>query len=365
MKVSFPAMRGTIGGREYFNCLMRLSAIPKMFTFRDWVEFTPEQRDQRILNKNRVPHIARYILDNEDGYLFSSITSSYKCDVKFNPIEGEDSLGTLEMEFEQANFVINDGQHRCAAIAHALKENPALGEETISVLLFPYESLDRVQQMFSDLNRFVVKTSRSLDILYDKRDPLSRIMLEVCEKVPAFERMVDKDAISLPVRSPKLFTLTALYDATRELLDISDPDDEKNFHAEAVTRVVDFWIAVSKAIPEWMEVKSGTLRSIDLRQDKICAHAVVLRAIGAVGNQLMKERPLDWKAGLLGLTQVDWRKSNRDWENVCIVANSVVSNRQARIATRAYIKEKMGLTLNDVEERSRMRPESHANKQGE
>ena len=185
MKVSFPAMRGVIGGREYFNCLMRLSAIPKMFTFRDWEEFTPEQREQRILNKNRIPHIASYMLDNEDGYLFSSITASYKCEVKFNPIGGEDSLGTLEMEFEQANFVINDGQHRCAAIAHALKQNPALGEETISVLLFPYVNRERVQQMFSDLNRFVAKTSRSLDILYDKRDPLSRIILEVCEKVQA------------------------------------------------------------------------------------------------------------------------------------------------------------------------------------
>lgn len=361
MKVSFPAMRGVIGGREYFNCLMHLSAIPKMFTFRDWEEFTPEQREQRILNKNRVPHIARYILDNEEGYLFSSITASYKCEVKFNHIEGEDSLGTLEMEFEQANFVINDGQHRCAAIAHALKENPALGEETISVLLFPYENLNRVQQMFSDLNRFVVKTSRSLDILYDKRDPLSRIMLEVCEKVPVFKSMVDKDAVSLPARSQKLFTLTALYDATRELLDISDSDDEDNsFHAEAVTRVTDFWNAVSNAMPEWIEVKNGTLRSIELRQEKICAHAVVLRAIGAVGYQLLKERPKDWQAGLSGLSQIDWRKSNPDWDNVCIIANSVVSNRQARIATRAYIKEKLGLTLSDVEERSRRRPESHA-----
>jgi DNA sulfur modification protein DndB len=339
---------------------MRLSAIPKMFTFRDWEEFTPEQREQRILNKNRIPHIASYMLDNEDGYLFSSITASYKCEVKFNSIGGEDSLGTLEMEFEQANFVINDGQHRCAAIAHALKQNPALGEETISVLLFPYENLGRVQQMFSDLNRFVAKTSRSLDILYDKRDPLSRIILEVCEKVPAFKNMVDKDAVSLPARSQKLFTLTALYDATRELLDISDPDDEENnnFHAAAVIQVTDFWNAVSNAIPEWIEVKNGTLRSIELRQEKICAHAVVLRAIGAVGYQLLKERPTDWQAGLSGLTQIDWRKSNPDWDNVCIIANSVVSNRQARIATRAYIKEKLGLTLSDVEERSRRRPES-------
>ena len=125
MRVSFPAMQGVIGQRTYYACLMKLSAIPKMFTFRDWAEFTPEDREQRILNKNRVPGMAKYIVDNEDGYIFSSITASYKCEVEFKPI-GDKGLGVLEMEFEEANFVINDGQHRSAAIAYALKENPAL-----------------------------------------------------------------------------------------------------------------------------------------------------------------------------------------------------------------------------------------------
>src|SRR6266851_4756346 len=103
MKVTFPAMQGRIGQRTYYSCLMKLSTVPKMFTFRDWAEFTPEDREQRILNKKRVPDIAKYILDNEDGYIFASITASYKCDVKFTPSDLNSSLGQLEMEFEDAN----------------------------------------------------------------------------------------------------------------------------------------------------------------------------------------------------------------------------------------------------------------------
>ncbi len=140
MKIKFPAMQANIRQRTYYVTVMKLSAIPKMFTFRDWIEFTPEDREQRVLNKNRIPDIARYILDNKDGYLFSSITASYKCPVKFEPVNA-DGLGFLEMDFEDANFVINDGQHRCAAIHQALQANPALGEESMSVLLFPYESV--------------------------------------------------------------------------------------------------------------------------------------------------------------------------------------------------------------------------------
>lgn len=350
MRVSFPAMQGIIGQKTYYGCLMKLATIPKMFTFRDWIEFTPEQREQRVLNKKRVPDIAKYMLDNEDGYLFSSITASYKCPVRFKPMTEGSSIGELEMEFEDANFVINDGQHRCAAIAHAIKQNPALAEESISVLLFPYESLPRVQQMFSDLNRFVAKTSKSLDILYDKRDATSRVTLEIIERVPVFKGMVDMDSVSLPIRSKKLFTLSSIYDATEELLGFTD----ELHHNEAAAKAIDFWNAVAKAIPEWGRVKNdpSPTAALELRQEKICAHSVVLRALGAVGHDLVTTYPSNWKERLLELTTIDWRKVNTEWENVCIIANSVVSNRQARQATKAYLKRKLAMELNDAEQRA-------------
>jgi DNA sulfur modification protein DndB len=351
MKVSFPAMEGTIGQRTYYTCLMKLNAIPKMFTFRDWAEFTPEDRDQRILNKKRIPDIARYIVDNEDGYVFSSITASYKCPVTFKSMAGHEELGLLEMEFEEANFVINDGQHRCAAIAHAIKQNPALGDESISVILFPYESKSRVQQMFSDLNRNVAKTSKSLNILFDHRDELAHVTLAVTEKVPVFKDMVEKDAVSIPVRSRKLFTLAALYDANEELLK-HQIGKEEGTRMALINIATDYWTSVSKAIPDWVKVKDGELRAMELRQESISAHAVVLRALGAVGSELMEQDPTGWKGRLLELTSIDWSKKNREWEGVCIVANSVVSNRQARLATKAYLKRHLELQLNDAEERT-------------
>ncbi len=351
MKVSFPAMVGQIGQRTYYSCLMKLNAIPKMFTFRDWVEFTPEDREQRVLNKHRVPEIAKYMLDNEDGYLFASITASYKCPVEFKQTDGYENIGTLEMEFEEANFVINDGQHRCAAIAQAVKENPTLGEESISVLLFPYENRERVQQMFSDLNRYVVKTSKSLNILFDKRDRMAQVTLEVCERVPVLKEMVDKDAISLPLRSRKMFSLAALYDANEELLKY-EKDDEGSSPTAMVKQACEYWVAVSKAIPEWGKVKSGELKALEVRQENISTHAVVLRALGAVGADLMRDEPSGWKGRLLELTNVDWSKKNPEWQNVCIIANSVVSNRQARLATKAYLKRQLGLALSETEERA-------------
>src|SRR5438094_679777 len=125
MRVSFPAMQGHMGQRRYYATIMSLAEVPRLFKFNDWEQFSPEMRAQRVINKTRVPDIAKYILDNEDGYLFSSITASFDgSTLKFLPAAPDQDVGTLEMELDRAEFIINDGQHRCAAIAAALKENP-------------------------------------------------------------------------------------------------------------------------------------------------------------------------------------------------------------------------------------------------
>lgn len=349
MYVHVPAMRGKIGSRTYYACLMPMSAIPNLFKFTDWAGFTPEDREQRVLNEKRVPELRDYINENDEDYIFSSITASYKSAPVFDPAPNgngmDGAIGVLKLKLGD-ELIINDGQHRCAGIAEALKDNPNIGDHTISVLLFPWESKERVQQMFSDLNRFVQKTSKSLDILYDKRDKISAATLAALDQVPVFRDLTDKDSVSLKSKSTKLFTLAALYDANRELL---KGREEEDVLANAAM-LTSYWSAVAKHMPDWTSVQSQHKQAAELRAEKISSHSTVLRALGGLGLELMKDE--NWPARLGGLGNIDWSKKNPDWENVCIVANSVVSNRQARAATKAYIKGKLGMDLTDGEKRS-------------
>jgi DNA sulfur modification protein DndB len=341
-----------MGGRQYFTISLSLAEVPRFFRFNDWEQCTPELRAQRVLNKSRVPDIMKYILDNEDGYLFSSITASYSSDVtvKFTPATENSDLGTLEMELENLELIINDGQHRSAGIAAAIKENPALGKDRISVLLFPMENLERLQQMFTDLNRYAHKTSKSLDILYDHRDNLSALTMDLSEKVDVFRGLVDKEKITIPLRSDKLFTLSTLYDANEELLgEKIDKRGTKDYEAK-LSLATEYWTALSGSITDWRKVKDGDLKAPALRQEKINTHAVVMRALGGAGSALIDEHPNDWSERLEALRHVDWRKSvgskvNPLWDNVCITAGSVVSNRQARVQTLAVLKKILGLTI--------------------
>src|SRR5690554_3397295 len=167
---SFPAVRGRQAGREYFITMCPLKLIIKLFLF-DEEELPPEYRAQRVLNKARVPDIINYIVENPTDYVFSSLTASIDGELIFEAFDGLD-LGTLHVPMD-ARFLLNDGQHRRAAIEEAIKINPSLANETISLVIFQDHKLERSQQMFADLNKHAVNTTKSIGILYESRDPMA------------------------------------------------------------------------------------------------------------------------------------------------------------------------------------------------
>ena len=175
--LTFTAIRGIQAGREYYSAMCPLKVVAKIFIFDD-EEISPALRAQRTLNKSRIPEIARYVVENPKGYTFSSLTASIDGKVRFEPY-GKDgtskNLGRLLIPMT-SRFLINDGQHRRAAIEEALKERPELGDETLSVVFFLDAGLKRSQQMFADLNRHAIRPTKSIGILYDHRDNLSCLL---------------------------------------------------------------------------------------------------------------------------------------------------------------------------------------------
>ncbi len=128
-------------------------------------------------------------------------------------------------------------------------------------------------------------------MLYDRRDNLSALTMEVSEHVDVFRDMVDKEKVTIPRRSPKLFTISALYEANEELLGKKVPEQGSPLYAEILRRAVKYWTELSKIIGDWQKVKNGTLSASELRQEKINTQqaraatlAVLLREIGESPN---------------------------------------------------------------------------------
>ncbi|WP_240882611.1 DNA sulfur modification protein DndB, partial [Pseudomonas aeruginosa] len=171
---TFPCVRGMQAGRPCYIAMCPMRLVPRIFVFNE--ENVPaDLRAQRKLNLARVPEIASYLVENRTDYTLSAITASVNATVQFDPFSDTGSgqnIGTLSIPMD-AQILINDGQHRRAAIEQAIQENPELGYDNIPVLFFIDDGLQRSQQMFADLNKHAVRPSDSISTLYDHRDHIS------------------------------------------------------------------------------------------------------------------------------------------------------------------------------------------------
>jgi len=331
-------------------CPLRL--IPKIFLFdEDEAELPPELRAQRMLNRSRIPEITQYIVDNRDDYVFSALTASIDADVDFEPLgrSGHESMiGLLHVPMD-AKFIINDGQHRRAAIVDALKEQPDLGDESISVVFFLDRGLERCQQMFADLNRHSIRPSRSLGVLYDHRDAMAKLVRLVVLKSSFFKDLVEMERTTLSPRSRKLFTLSALYHATEELLADSELSDQE---ADART-AISYWESVASHIPEWQFVRNRKMSSGEVRRDFIHSHGIAIHALGRAGRALMKRYPKTWKDKLAALDDIDWSRSNAElWEGRAMIGGRVSKAAQNVTLTTNVIKNQFALELTPEELRA-------------
>ena len=272
---TFPAIRGIQAGREYYITMCPLRLIPKIFLF-DEEELSPEIRAQRILNRARVPQISQYIVNNPKDYVFSAITASIDGSVDFESMDKDNKdvtrNGLLKINMN-AKFIINDGQHRRAAIEQAIKLDPRLGDESIAVVFFLDKGLHRSQQMFSDLNRHAIRPSRSLGLLYDHRNDMAKIAKLLAIQSEAFKGLVEMERSTLSVRSRKLFTLSAIYTGCQSLLDLIESD---NFD-DAYKVSLEFWDEVGKNFQDWDRVRKSQITSGEVRKDNIHSHAIALQ----------------------------------------------------------------------------------------
>jgi DNA sulfur modification protein DndB len=347
---NFPAIRGIQAGKEYFVAMCPLRIIPKIFLF-DEEEIPPEHRSQRILNKSRIPEMTSYIVENQEDYVFSSITASIDGDIKFIPFNSESTLndlGQLRIALD-ARFLINDGQHRRAAIEEALKISPELGNETISVVFYHDEGLRKSQQIFSDLNRHAVNTTSSIGILYDHRDRLALITKDLITSIPLLNRYTDKERVSLSKNSPKIMALNHIFNTNLKLLGKSKGDEITQSEEQFLKQ---FWSVLTDSIVEWNLVFQKELTPRDLRANYIVGHGVFIEAMGLVGNYLIKYNENDWKKYIKKLKKIDWNRSNTaDWLGRAYNQNGRIQKTNYTIQlTSNKVKQLIGLPLTEAEQ---------------
>ncbi len=338
----FPVVKGVQATREYYIAMIPLKMIPKLFP-QDEEYVPPEHRAQRKLNESRIPVISKYILNNRKSYVFSALAASIDGKFKFCPSEYPD-VGVLEISMD-AKLLINDGQHRKAAILEAISEDDSLLNETISVVFFEDEGLTRSQQMFTDLNKHAVKTSNSIAELYDSRDQLAVVTRTVISKIIFLNTYTDKEKDILGKYSSNLFTLSTFYNANKRIIRSAPIGKE----VEAF--LLRYWSSVCQNILPWKELYDHEISKVDLRENYIVTQAVIIQVLGRLGNYFFINKEHDIESYLRVLQSINWKRDCEDWKLRTIRANGrMINNEEAITLTCNVLKKHLGLPLDEFEQ---------------
>lgn len=157
--VTIPAIRGTMGGYNYYSFSATPESLLKIsyLAHKGNTNLPPLETYQRIAKKKRLDKIAEYIVSSEEngkGAIFpTSIVVNFSTDIKFQEIAGQkgekSKIGRLTLPNEYNSAWIIDGQHRLYAYSKLDKE-----AKTALLPIIAFEKLpaNEQAQLFVDIN---------------------------------------------------------------------------------------------------------------------------------------------------------------------------------------------------------------------
>ncbi len=230
------SLRGIIGDWVYYPCLMKLRDIAER------VRLAEEIYESKILNElvhrelrqNRGKEIKTYLIQEKQRFLNSLIVAVYegdpswyeltdlrpngKLDVDKVPDDVVASIGILRFSGME-KFIVLDGQDRLVGIKEALKENPDLGDDELTVIFVAHradeEGKERSRKLFTSLNRNAKPVSKGEIIALDEDDTMAIIVRRLAAQNPMFmgDRILNRTTDIIPPKNLAcLTTIGNLYD---------------------------------------------------------------------------------------------------------------------------------------------------------
>lgn len=325
MASTFPAVRGRIGGEDFYAAVLTFGEVARLVQFveevDDWTSATePESKSQRKLNHGRVEReMVPYLLTVPDHF-YSALTveirrlpSEDDAVPTFQPettMPGDIEIGRLVLDGSEVLCAL-DGQHRLRSIQIALRENSELAREHVAVIFVPFRSQRRSQSVFSDLNRYARAPSKSINLLFSHRDPMVAVAKGVSQNVPLLHGRVEFESTSLAKHTPCFATFSTLFEMTRAF---AGPRELAMADTQAeIDRQSRVWLDLTDIVEPWMEVATGKEHPAYLRPRSLVMHGVGQQALAlAVSAAGGAER------NITRLARIDWSLKNHAWQGIAV-----------------------------------------------
>lgn len=207
--IVLPALRGIMGNRAYYSCLMSLRELAARVNYAEEIHSNQSLSDmiQRALEDKRSKEIAAYLRDTSDRFFNSLVVAAYDGEPSWHPLsdvksryatpsplhlseETIESVGFLTLRGDEKLFAL-DGQHHLAGVKRALRGRMVESEDEVSVIFLGHRNtphgLAATRRLFTTLNKTVRPVSKNAVIALDEDDVMAICVRRLIEDSRFFQ----------------------------------------------------------------------------------------------------------------------------------------------------------------------------------
>ncbi|HDR4441261.1 DNA sulfur modification protein DndB [Bacillus thuringiensis serovar brasilensis] len=326
----------------------------------------------RFLDLKHKNEIKQYIIEEEE-FTIPPITLVSYDELDFRPFEfvdantssvSLDATGSvcgvivLPIDYE---FECLDGNHRTVAIRELASENPEYIADSSIMLNIVHDKRPRkIRQDFVDVNRNAKQTTSSINTLFNTRDKMSGLVVDVIENFDYLKETTELLATNVSKNSKDIYTINNIKNAVIEIAGFNSQNSasqqekkisQKMKQDELYTQnlkvnVFSFFEALKENLYINDCIKNRD-KTADIRNESLISSGTGLIIASRVfGQALVKgEKDQDWINNVLqSIIKFNWSRKNPDFMGGVITPDYKITNSRESInMTYELINEKIGI----------------------
>ena len=266
----------------------------------------------------------------------------------------------LPIDYE---FECLDGNHRTAAIRDLANGEPEYIVGSSMLLNIVHENNPKkIRQDFVDVNKNAKQTTSSINTLFNTRDPLSNLVVDLIDDIPYLKERTELLSTSVSKLSKDLYTINNIKNAVIEIMGFnsqsvksdkitSQLSQEVGLAQETIDKAQLFFKSLSnnQAIKSCLETPEETP---DIRAHSLITTGtgiiIATRVAGYIFSKV--EDNEDLHGELNKLISLDWSRSNPIFAGKVVVSDhKILNSRDAISSATVAVKKQLGYELSKSE----------------
>jgi len=293
-----PALQAKMGDWRYYVTVMKMGKVARECRLAEEIHADKDLDAllQRAIQDRVEKEMVPYLLNEPQRFYGALVVAVYGGEPEFSPVRvdeheliddkdrGSYGFGLLRFDGSQVYYAL-DGQHRLKSIQEAIRIEPDLAKEEITVIILKHEDskegLQRTRRLFSTLNRRAKPTSSGMNIAIDEDDGVAILTRRLVKESSILKGLVLSSLGSKQLASTKsndsyITTLSSLYEVNEILLGAYNEGtqidkDFKQFRPSSddldnyYLFLEDIWKQMLDCCPGFESIKSGKQKPGELR----------------------------------------------------------------------------------------------------